>query len=95
MIPCEYLDLLRAVVREANKVFDNIEQTLLLKNALKERVELRKLRILVAAVRRFPFHKAILAGGDRSGFRGELVAHNENRVIHEHRRNIVHIIAKL
>ena len=64
MIACENLNLLCAVIGEANKILDNIQQTVFLKNALKECVKLRKLGILVAAVRRFPFHKSIFARCD-------------------------------
>ena len=95
MITGKNLDQLCAVIREANEIAQNIEQAFFLKDALEKCIELRKLRILIVAVNGFPFHEAIFAGSDRASSGCELIADNQDRVIYEHRRNLVHIIAEL
>ena len=91
----EYLELLQSLVGEADKVLDNVQQSLPLKNTLEEGIELCVLRIFVIAVLRFPLHKAVFAGGNRSSFGGQMVAHDADAVINEHGRNLMHIVPYL
>ena len=70
--------------KKANEIFDNIEQPHLVEHSFNEGVELGELRILIAAVLRFPLHKAVFAGSDRSRFGCKLIAHNADSVINEH-----------
>ena len=91
----EDLELLQALVGKADEVLDDVKETLLREHALEERVELRVLRILIAAVLRFPFHEAIFAGGDRASLAGQMVAHHADAVVDEHGRYLVHVVADL
>ena len=95
MIACEYLAARQAFIREQDKVFQNIEQTVFLEDALKECVKLGKLRIFVATVLRFPFHIAVFARSDSACAVFGEVTHNADSIIDEHRRNRVHIVPDL
>ena len=95
MIPCKYLKRVDTLVRKANKVFDYIKQSCLLEHTLKESIKLCILRVFIVAVFCFPLHKAVFTGGDRTRFRGQLVAHYANCVINEHRWDFFHIVTEL
>ena len=95
VIPGQNLELLRPFIGKADEVFDNVQKALLFKDALKERVKLRILGVFVAAVFRFPFHKAIFAGGNGSCLGSHKVAHYTDTVINKHRGDLVHIIPNL
>ena len=75
---------LRSLVREADKVLDNIKQPFFLEHTLKEGVKLCVLCVFIAAVFCFPLHKAVFAGGDCACFRGELVAHYADCIVDKH-----------
>ena len=66
-----------------------------MEHTLKESIKLCILRVFIVAVLCFPLHKAVFTGGDRTRFRGQLVAHYANCVVNEHRRNFFHIVAEL
>ena len=83
------------VAGEANEVFDNVEKARLVKDPLNKGVKLGVLRILVAAVLRFPFHKSVFACRNTSGFGDGEVAHHEESVIDEQRWYLVHIVPQL
>ena len=85
----------RSLLGKADKVLDDVQQPFFLEHPLKEGVELGVLRILIATVFRFPLHKAIFTGGNRSGFGGKLVAHHADSVIDEHGGYFVHIVSEL
>ena len=95
MISGKHFECLLAVHVEADKVFQDVEKTILLKYTFKESVKLSVLGVLIASVRRFPLHVAIFAGGKRSSFRSAHVAHDADCIINEHGRNLIHIVAKL
>ena len=84
MVSGKDFESLCSLVGKTNKVFDDIQQPLFLEHTLKEGIELGILRVFITAVFRFPLHKAIFTGGNRSGFGGELVAHHADSVIDEH-----------
>ena len=67
MVGGKHFECLLAVHIEADKVFQNVEETVLLKQSLKEGVKGCVLCVLVAAVRCFPLHEAVFTGGDGSG----------------------------
>ena len=92
---CKYLKRVDTLVRKANKVFDYIKQSCLLEHTLKESIKLCILRVFIVAVFCFPLHKAVFTGGDRTRFRGQLVAHYANCVVNEHWRNLNHIVTEL
>ena len=66
-----------------------------MEHTLEECIKLRILRVFIIAVFSFPLHKAVFTGGDRTRFRGQLVAHYANCVVNEHRRNFFHIVTEL
>ena len=80
---------------EADKVLENIQKPLLFKDALKEGVKLGGLGVLVAAVLGFPFHEAVLAGGDGACPGGEKIAHDADLIVDEQARDLVHIVPQL
>ena len=84
MITGEYFVLFQALVGKQNKVLENIEQTLFLEDAFKKCVKLRILRVLIAAVLCFPFHKAVFTGGDRACAVFRKVTHYADGVIDKH-----------
>ena len=84
MITGENFVLVQSLVGKQNKVLENIKQTLFLEDAFKECVELRILRVLIAAVLCFPLHKAIFTGGDRACTVFRKVTHYADSVIDEH-----------
>ena len=67
MVGGKHLECFLAVHIEADKVFQDVEETVLLKQSLKEGVKGCVLCVLVAAVRCFPLHEAVFTGGDGSG----------------------------
>ena len=68
MISGKNFYLFQTLIGKTDKVLYYVKQTLFLKDALKEGIKLCVLGVFVAAVLCFPLHKAVLAGGDRSGF---------------------------
>ena len=66
MVGGKHFECLLAVHIEADKVFQDVEETVLLKQSLKEGVKGRVLCVLIAAIRCFPLHEAVFTGGDGS-----------------------------
>ena len=64
-----------------------------MEHSFKECIKLCVLCILVASIDRFPFHEAIFAGSNCTGFGGHLVTHNADGVINEHGRDFLHVVA--
>ena len=95
MVAGKNFECVDTLIREANEVLNNIEQSFLLEHTLKESIKLCILSVFIIAVFCFPLHKAIFAGGDRTCFRGQLIAHNADSVVDEHRRDFLHIITEL
>ena len=95
MIAGKNFECIDALIREAYEVLYNIEQSFFLEHTFKESIELGILCVFIVAVFGFPLHKAVFTGGDRTRFGGQLVAHNADSIVNEHRRNCLHVIAKL
>ena len=95
MITSQYFEGVHTFVGKADEVLYQVKQTFLLEHPLKEGIELCVLRVLVASIDRFPFHEAIFARGDRTGFRGHLVTHNTDGIVDEHGRDFLHVVAEL
>ena len=77
---------------EADKVPEDIQEPLFLKNALKEGIKLGILGILIAAVLGLPLHKAVFPGGDSTCLGGSQVAHDTDLVIDEQGRDLMDVI---
>ena len=67
MVGGKHFECFLTVHIEADKVFQDVEESVLLKQSLKEGVKGCVLCVLVAAVRCFPLHEAVFTGGDGSG----------------------------
>ena len=66
-----------------------------MEDTFKECIKLRILRVLIAAVLCFPFHKAVFTGSDCTCTVFRKVAHNADGIIDKHRWNSMHIIPDL
>ena len=95
MITSQYFEGVHTFVGKTNEVLCQVKQSLLLEHPLKEGIKLCILRVLIASIDRFPFHEAIFAGSNCTGFGGHLVTHNADGIIDEHRGDFLHIVAKL
>ena len=95
VIASQNLKLLQSLIREADKIFDDVQQTLFFKHSLKECIKLSILRIFITAVFGFPFHEAIFTGSDGSGLAGQMIADDADAVIDKHRRDFLHIVSDL
>ena len=95
VIPRQNFEGVGPVHIEADKVLEDVQKTLFLKDTLKKGVELGGLGVLVAAILGFPLHEAVLAGGDGTSFGGGQVTHNTNLVVNKQGRDFVHIVAQL
>ena len=95
MVASKNFECVDTLIREANKVLYNIEKSFFLEHTLKESVKLSILCVFIVAVFGFPLHKAVFTGGDRTRFGGQLVAHNADSVVNEHRRDFLHIVTEL
>ena len=91
----EDFELFQSLVGEADEVLDDVKQALLLEHPLEERVKLCILRVLIAAVPRFPLHEPVFTGGDGSCFACQMVAHDADAVVNEHGRYLMHIVTDL
>ena len=61
MVSCKNFERVYSLIREADKVLNNIKQSFFLEHSLKESVKLSILRILIIAVFGFPLHKTVFA----------------------------------
>ena len=95
MVSGKNFECVDTLIREANEVLNNIEKSFFLEHTLKESVKLSILCVFIVAVFGFPLHKAVFTGGDRTRFGGQLVAHNANSIVNEHRRDFLHIVTEL
>ena len=95
MVPGKNFESIDTFIREANEVLYNIEQSFFLEHTLKESIKLSILCVFIVSVFGFPLHKAVFTGGDRTRFGGQLVAHNTDSVVNEHRRDFLHIVTEL
>ena len=95
MVAGKNFECIDTLIRETNKVLYNIEQSFFLEHTLKESVKLSILCVFIVAVFGFPLHKTVFTGGDRTRFGGQLVAHNTDSVVNEHRRDFLHIVTEL
>ena len=81
--------------RKTDEIFEDIQKPLALEYAFIEGVKLRKGGVFIIAVLRFPFHKAVEAGGNRARLVGAQVADHANRIVVKDARNILHIVPNL
>ena len=95
VIACEDLDGLLAVPGEKDEVLYDVQQPRSLEHALVEGIKLRVGGVFIAAVLGFPFHEPVQTGSDRAGLVGGEIADHTDRVVIEHRRDVLHIIPDL
>ena len=95
VITCQYLERFCLLHREADKVFDDIQQPRLIEYSLVEGVELGVGGVLIAAVFRLPLHEAIKARGDGTRLVCGQVTDYANGVVIENGGDVLHVIADL
>ena len=95
MITSQYFEGVHTFVGKTDEVLYQIKQSLLLEHPLKEGIKLCVLCVLIASIDRFPFHEAIFAGSNRTGFGCHLVTHNADGIIDEHGRDFLHVVTEL
>ena len=95
MITSQYFEGVHTLVGKADEVLYQVKQAFLLEHSLKEGIKLCVLRVLIASIDCFPFHEAIFAGSNCTGFGGHLVAHNADGIIDEHGGDFLHVVAEL
>ena len=95
MITRQYFEGVYSFVGKTDEVLYQVKQSLLLEHPLKEGIKLCVLCVLIASIDRFPFHEAIFAGSNRTGFGCHLVTHNADGIIDEHGRDFLHVVTEL
>ena len=95
MIASQDLESILTVNIEANEILNDVEESTLFKQSLKESVESSILGVFIATVSGLPLHKAILTRSDRTGLRCCHITHHTDGVIDKHGRDFIHIVPKL
>ena len=91
----QHLEGVLPVHVEADEVSQDVQETGLPEQPLKEGVKLCVLRVPVIAVLRLPRHEAVFAGSDGARLGGGQVAHHANLIVDEERRDLMHVVAEL
>ena len=95
MVSGQNLKLFYSLIRETDKILDNIQQALLFNHSFKKCIKLRILGVLITAVFGLPFHEPIFTGSNGSCLGSQMVTHDTDTVIDKHGRNFMHIISDL